>query len=72
MSLPNPKGIWQVRAEAILADPKKARIAATLYWLVESAMNYSPVTRKRQTREGLLWIEATGHTDRWVEDEAAR
>lgn len=49
--------IWQQRADEILGDKSKAYIAATLYWLVQSAMN-SPINRKRVRPEEQLWIEA--------------
>jgi hypothetical protein len=49
--------IWAERVDAVLADPKKATIAAALYYLVDESVNM-PVTRKRKTPEESLMEEA--------------
>jgi len=49
--------VWSTRINEILEDPKKKKLAAALFYLVNSAVD-SPITRKRTSPEELLLQEA--------------
>ena len=62
--------IWNNRIQEILADPKQARQAAALYWLINQHLTRL-CFHKRMCPEKSLWGEASDFVERADREEVS-